>query len=117
MCFRYVCLNGLRMVLGMFWEIFCCQNEDQKANGGFCGIGCFTYVILLFSWFVGAMWGAKMREKQNGIPIWMKTRFYGDFGFILEVILGAKNDEQNQRNFDGFWRDSGGGPRLRFHQS
>ena len=23
------------MVLGMFWETFWCQNDDQKAKGGF----------------------------------------------------------------------------------
>ena len=35
MCFRDVFLNGFRMVLGMFWEAFWCQNDDQKAKGGF----------------------------------------------------------------------------------
>ena len=28
-------LSGFRMVLGMFWETFWCQNDDQKAKGGF----------------------------------------------------------------------------------
>ena len=27
-------LSGFRMVLGMFWETFWCQNDDQKAKGG-----------------------------------------------------------------------------------
>ena len=40
------------------------------------------------------MWGAKMRETQSGIPIWIKTRFNGDSGFVLKVILVAKNDEK-----------------------
>ena len=34
-CFRDGFLNGFRMVLGMFWETFWCQNDDQKAKGGF----------------------------------------------------------------------------------
>ncbi len=29
------CLSGVRVVLGMFWETFWCQNEKQKAKGGF----------------------------------------------------------------------------------
>ena len=28
-------LNGLRVVVGMCWETFWCQNDDQKAKGGF----------------------------------------------------------------------------------
>ena len=36
-----------------------------------------------------------MREKQSGIPIWIKTRFYGDFGSVLKVLLVSKNDEQS----------------------
>ena len=35
MCFRDVFLSGFRVLLGMFWEIFWCQSEDQKAKGGF----------------------------------------------------------------------------------
>ena len=31
-------LSGFRMVLGMIWETFWCQNEDQKAKGGFVEI-------------------------------------------------------------------------------
>ena len=45
-----------------------------------------------------------MREKQSGIPILIKTRFYGDFGFVLRVILVAKNDENsigNSMDFEG----------------
>ena len=58
----------------------------------------FYLVILLFSWFVGFILGAKMSEKQSGIPIWIKTRFYGDFGFVLKVILVSKNDEKSIDN-------------------
>ena len=35
MCFRDDFLSGFRMVLGMCWETFWCQNDDQKAKGGF----------------------------------------------------------------------------------
>jgi len=35
MCFRDGFLIGFRVVLGMFWETFWCQNDDQKAKGGF----------------------------------------------------------------------------------
>ena len=49
----------------------------------------------MFSWFVGSIWGAKMREKQSGIPIWIKTRFYADFGSVLRVILVVKIDEKS----------------------
>ena len=38
MCFRDVFLSGSRMVLGMFWKTFWCQNEDQKAKGAFVEI-------------------------------------------------------------------------------
>ena len=50
------------------------------------------------------MWGAKVREKQSGIPIWIKARFYGDFGFVLRVILEAQIDERsidNSMDFEG----------------
>ena len=33
--FRDDFLSGFRAVLGMFWETFWCQNDDQKAKGGF----------------------------------------------------------------------------------
>ena len=48
----------------------------------------------MFSWIEGSIWGAKVREKQSGIPIWIKTRFYSDFGFVLRVIVVSKNDEK-----------------------
>ena len=35
MCFRDDLLSGFRAVLGMFWETCWCQNDDQKAKGGF----------------------------------------------------------------------------------
>ena len=41
------------------------------------------------------MWGAKMREKQSGIPSWIKTPVYNDFGFVLRVIFVAKNNEKS----------------------
>ena len=44
---------------------------------------------------MGSIWGAKMREKQSGIPIWIKTLFYGDFGSVLRVILVATMDEKS----------------------
>ena len=44
---------------------------------------------------MGSSWGARMREKQNGIPILIKTQLYGDFGFVLRVIFVAKIDEKS----------------------
>ena len=35
MWFRDVFVSDRRVVLGMFWESFWCQNDDQKAKGGF----------------------------------------------------------------------------------
>ena len=35
MCFRDVFWSGFRVVLGMCWDTFWCQNEKQKAKGGF----------------------------------------------------------------------------------
>ena len=55
-------------------------------------------VILLFAWFVGSIWGAKVREKQSGIPIWMATRLYDDFGSVLKVILGRQINETSIEN-------------------
>ena len=55
-----------------------------------------------------------MREKQSGIPILIKTRFYGDLGIVLRVILGAKIDEttlQIRWILEGFW----GGPPESVH--
>ena len=46
----------------------------------------------MFSWFVGSIWGAKMREKWSGIPVWIKTRFCDDFGSVLGVIWHPKID-------------------------
>jgi len=48
----------------------------------------------MFSWILGSIWGAKVNEKQSVIPIWIQTRFYGDFGSILEVILEAKINDK-----------------------
>ena len=47
---------------------------------------------------MGSIWGAKMREKQSGSPSWIKTQVYSDFGFVLRVILVAKNDEKSIDN-------------------
>ncbi len=44
---------------------------------------------------MGSIWGAKVREKQSGIPIWIKTRFCGDFGFVLKVILGPTINDKS----------------------
>ena len=44
---------------------------------------------------MGSILGAKIVEKQSGIPSWIKTRFYRDFGFVLRVILVAKIDEKS----------------------
>ena len=44
---------------------------------------------------MGSIWGARMREKQSGIPILIKTRFYGDFGSVLRVILVVQIDEKS----------------------
>ena len=58
---------------------------------------------------MGSIWGAGMREKQSGIPILIKTRFYGDFGFVLRVILVAKIDEKSidkSRDFEGIPGDT-----------
>ena len=35
MCFRDDVFSGFIMALGMFPETFWCQNDDQKAKGGF----------------------------------------------------------------------------------
>ena len=78
--------------------------REAKGDGGICENTCFTHVILLFSWFVGSIWGAKMREKQSGIPIWIETKFYDDFGFVLRDILVSKIDEKsigNSIDFEG----------------
>ena len=53
---------------------------------------------------MGTIWGAGIREKQSGIPILIKTRFYGDFGSVLRIILASKNDEKsigNSMDFEG----------------
>ena len=44
---------------------------------------------------MGSIWGARMREKQSGIPILIKTPFYGDFGSVVRIILVAKIDEKS----------------------
>ena len=35
MCFRDGFLSGFKVISGTFWETFLCQNDDQKAKGGF----------------------------------------------------------------------------------
>ena len=42
-----------------------------------------------------------MREKQSGIPILIKTRFYDDFGSVLRVILVVKiNEKSSEKSMD-----------------
>ena len=72
--------------------------REANGKGRICGNACFTQAILLFSLFWGSIWDAKMREKQNGIPIWMKTRFYGDLGSVLRFIMESNSDEKNIEN-------------------
>ena len=67
--------SGFGHVLGDFLV----PKREAKGKGRICENVCFTFVILQFSWFVGFIRAAKMREKQSGIPIWIKTRFYDDF--------------------------------------
>ena len=53
---------------------------------------------------MGSIWGAEMREKQSGIPSWIKTQLYDDLGFVLRVILVSKIDEKSidkSGNFEG----------------
>ena len=51
----------------------------------------------------GLIWGARMREKQNGIPSLIKTRFYGDFGSVLRVILVVQiNGKSDRLILEGF---------------
>ena len=86
------------MVLQWFWACFerlsgaKTMTKRQREDLWKC---LFYLCILLFSWFVGFIWGAKMRDKQSGIPIWIKTLFYCDFGFVLKVILASTNDEKS----------------------
>ena len=48
-----------------------------------------------------SIWGARMKEKQSGIPILMKTQFYGDLGFVLRDILVSTNDGKSiERSMD-----------------
>ena len=64
---------------------------------------------MLFSWFVGSIWGARMKEKQRGIPILMKTQFYDDLGFVLRVILVSQIDEKSidkSKDFEGIRGDT-----------
>ena len=58
---------------------------------------------------MGSIWGARMREKQSGIPILMKTQFYDDLGFVLRVILVSKIDEKSiekSRDLEGIPGDT-----------
>ena len=52
---------------------------------------------------MGSIWGARMREKQSGIPILMKTQFYDDLGFVLRVILVSKINEKSVGKSMDFW--------------
>ena len=45
-----------------------------------------------------------MIETQSGIPSWIKTQVYNDFGFVLRFILVAKNDEKSIGNSMDFER-------------
>ena len=58
---------------------------------------------------MGSIWGAIMREKQSGIPSWIKTQVYSDLGFVLRVILVSKIDEKSigkSRDFEGIPGDT-----------
>jgi len=54
-----------------------------------------------------------MREKWSGIPVWIKTRFCGDFGSVLRVIWRPKIDENRIEKSMDFGGIPGGSPRLR----
>ena len=66
----------------------------------------------MFSWILGSIWGTKVNERQGVIPIWIQTRFYSDFGFIVGVILGARIDEKNIENSIDFGGILGVSPRI-----
>ena len=63
---------------------------------------CLFFVSIIAVFVVcGLHLGAKVREKQSGIPIWIKTRFCGDFGSVLRVIVVTKIDEKSsEKSFD-----------------
>ena len=105
MCFRDDLLNGFRMVLGMFWETFWCQNDDQKAKGGFVGM---LVLLKYYSCFRG-LWAP------FGVPKWEKNRvgFWSGFKLGFMMILGAfwksfweqqsmKRVSTNRLIFEGF---------------
>ena len=86
------------MVLDWFWacfgRLFGAKTMTKRQREDLWQ--CLFYVSNIAVFVVcGFHLGAKMREKQSGIPIWIKTRFYGDFGFVLRVILGAQIDEKS----------------------
>ena len=91
-------LDGFWSGVGVVLSDFSVPKRRSKAKGWICGNACFTLVILLFSWFVDSIWGAKMREKQSGTPIWIRTRCHDDFGYVLNVILEGTNDQNSIDN-------------------
>ena len=101
------------MVLGYVLGDFLVPKREAKGKGRICGNACFTLQILLFSWFGDSIWNVKMRGKQSGIPILIKTQFYGDFGFVLRIILVAQIDEKSSDKSMDFGGIPGGVPRLR----
>ena len=50
------------------------------------------YCCFRGSW---APFGCQNERKQSGIPIWIKTWFYDDFGSVLKVILISTSDENS----------------------
>ena len=63
----------------------------------------------MFPEVMGSIWGARKTEKQSGIPIWIQTRFYNEFGIILGIILGAKIVETSMWILIIFLEGPGGG--------
>ena len=48
MCFRDDLLSGFRIVLGVCWETCWCQNDDQKAKGGFVKMFVLLNIFAVF---------------------------------------------------------------------
>ena len=80
MCFRDGFLIGLRVVLGMFWEIFWCQNDDQTAKEGFVEIVVLRKQYCCFR----GLWAP------FGVPKWEKNRvgFRSGWKVGFMMILG-----------------------------
>ena len=86
------------MVLEWFWacfgRLFGAKTMTKRQREDLWK--CLFYVSNIDVFVVyGLHLGAKMREKQSGIPIWIKTRFSGDFGSVLRVMVGAKINEKS----------------------